>query len=107
MQLAHARGQRMEVYYFKGHLAKAEEAMKKATGRRGIGLQMSETSPYGAKWTGEVEWEDVPKHNLLRDKVMKKHPKDSAGWPKKLTEEEENAHLQELEENDTRAGIEI
>ena len=47
---------------------------------------------------GKVSWEDLPKHALLRDKVLSAWPKDDAGWPKKLQPAEEAVYLAGLSE---------
>ena len=56
---------------------------------------------------GKVSWEDLPKHALLRDKVLSAWPKDDAGWPKKLQPAEEAAYLAGLseEERSTVVGL--
>mgnify|MGYP004191590953 CR=1 FL=1 len=56
---------------------------------------------------GKVSWEDLPKHALLRDKVLSAWPKDEAGWPKKLQPAEEAVYLAGLseEERSTVVGL--
>jgi hypothetical protein len=56
---------------------------------------------------GKVSWEDLPKHALLRDKVLSAWPKDKAGRPKKLEPAEEAVFLDGLseEERSTVAGL--
>jgi hypothetical protein len=56
---------------------------------------------------GNVRWEDLPKHALLRDKVLSAWPKDEAGWPKKLQPAEEAVYLAGLseEERSTVVGL--
>ena len=56
---------------------------------------------------GKVSWEDLPKHALLRDKVLSAWPKDEAGWPKKLEPAEEAVYLAGLseEERSTVVGL--
>jgi hypothetical protein len=56
---------------------------------------------------GKVSWENLPKHALLRDKVLAAWPKDEAGWPKKLQPAEEAVYLAGLseEERGTVVGL--
>ena len=42
---------------------------------------------------GKIKWEDAASHALLRDKVLGNWPKDEAGWPKTLSEEDEAAYM--------------
>jgi hypothetical protein len=57
---------------------------------------------------GKVSWEDLPKHALLRNKVLSAWPKDDeTGGPKKLQPAEEAAYLAGLseEERSTVVGL--
>jgi hypothetical protein len=56
---------------------------------------------------GKVRWEDLPKHALLRDKVLLAWPRDEDGCPKKLQPAEEAAYLAGLseEERSTVVGL--
>eukprot|EP00935_MAST-01C_sp_MAST-1C-sp1_P001276 g1276.t1 len=73
---AHALGQVMKVYFFPGQVSQ-----------------------------GKIRWEDCAAHSLLRDKVMSEWPKDSAGWPKTLSREEETAYLQGLPEEERHCMV--
>jgi hypothetical protein len=63
VQLAHYRKQRIQVFFFPGQVGE-----------------------------GKIRWEDCAEKALLRDEVMAAWPKDDAGWPKRMSTEEEAAY---------------
>jgi hypothetical protein len=63
VQLAHYRKQRIQVFFFPGQVGE-----------------------------GKIKWADCAEKALLRDEVMAAWPKDDAGWPKRMSTEEEAAY---------------
>jgi hypothetical protein len=49
---------------------------------------------------GKVKWDQIAEHALLREQVMKACPKDDAGWPKKMSPDEEESYLSGLSEKE-------
>jgi hypothetical protein len=68
---AHVLKQRFRVFYFPGQVGK-----------------------------GKVKWDQIAEHALLRERVMKACPKDDAGWPKKMSPDEEGVYLSGLSEKE-------
>jgi len=72
------RGQQLKVYYFPDEVGK-----------------------------GEVTWDELVDHSLLRTEVMKDVPKKEDGWPKKLSAKENEAYLATLtpDQRHTMVGL--
>jgi hypothetical protein len=68
---AHVLKQRFQVFYFPGQVGK-----------------------------GKVKWDQIAEHALLRERVMKACPKDDAGWPKKMSSDEERSYQSGLSEKE-------
>jgi hypothetical protein len=49
---------------------------------------------------GKVKWDQIAQHALLRERVMIACPKDDAGWPKKMSPDEERSYLSGLSEKE-------
>jgi hypothetical protein len=54
---------------------------------------------------GEIKWKDCAKNSLLRDRVMEMQPKDDAGWPKTMSNEEDARFLETLSEEERHCMV--
>jgi hypothetical protein len=76
VQLAHYRKHRIQVFFFPGQVGQ-----------------------------GKIKWDDCAEQALLRDKVMGAWPKDDAGWPKKLSAEDEAEYVAGLLEKERHCVV--
>ena len=76
VQLAHYRKQRIQVFFFPGQVGQ-----------------------------GKIKWDDCAEQALLRDKVMGAWPKDDAGWPKKMSAEDEAEYVAGLSEKERHCVV--
>jgi hypothetical protein len=54
---------------------------------------------------GKIKWDDCAEQALLRDKVMGAWPKDDAGWPKKMSAEDEAKYVAGLSEKERHCVV--
>jgi hypothetical protein len=54
---------------------------------------------------GKIKWKDCPEQALLRDEVMAAWPKDDAGWPKKMSAEDEADYVAGLSDRERHCVV--